>query len=148
MNGIFEANRQLQETLRQAGVNSVQLGEEADLDLDNLNVYPHAHIFIESSRLTNNSFGITWTIALIDQVNKGVGDKDSLGRNDNYEDVFHNLLKVVNLVNKQFAKNSLFYSIESPIELTAISKTINNCVGWVLTLSATGGNKISIPNCP
>ena len=143
MEGIFEANRILEDLFRRAGVNSIQLGAPSDLDLNQINIYPHLHITLDSSSLTNNSISVGWILTILDVVDKNSGPKDSFGRNDNYEDNFHNLLKIVNQVIRDFQSHPDIHVIELPVANTSIQLTENNCVGWIVELNVTGGNALT-----
>lgn len=147
MRQVYTVLDKLKTKLRENGItNTVTFGDILEVDLDKTTIYPLSHISLGDVVFSSNIITATIQVFCLDIVDKTkeLTDEDLFYGNDNLQDVLNTQLQVVNDIQQELRRGSLFNdNLQLTTDITAspfLDNFENQLAGWAATIS------IEIPN--
>lgn len=147
MRQVYTVIDKLRLKLKQNGItNTVTFGDILEVDLDKTTIYPLSHITM--GEVVFSPHIVTATIQLfcldiVDKVNT-LTDDDIFYGNDNLQDILNTQLQVVNDIQQELTRGSMFDdNLQLTTDITAspfMDNFENQLAGWAVTIS------IELPN--
>lgn len=144
----FSIVEELKTVLREVGFVTVTYGDFDEVDLKRQNLFPLAHVIIESAGVGQQPFTYAFSIIALDQIadtKEDIGDQpDSFQGIDNTQDVHadlhHRLAKAVELFRRgQSYRDG--YQLDGPVDLIPFKDRFETlCAGWLAPLTITSKN--------
>jgi len=147
MRQVYTVLDKLKTKLRENGItNTVTFGDILEVDLDKTTIYPLSHISLGDVVFSSSIITATIQVFCLDIVDKTkeLTDEDLFYGNDNLQDVLNTQLQVVNDIQQELRRGSLFdNNLQLTTDITAspfLDNFENQLAGWAATIS------IEIPN--
>jgi|SRR5210317_346570 len=147
MRQVYNVLDKVKDKLKANGItNKVTFGDILEVDLDKTTIYPLAHISLGDVVFAPQIITATIQIFCLDIVDKTneLGDDDLFYGNDNLQDILNTQLQVVNDIQQELRRGSLFTDqLQVSTDITAspfLDNFENQLAGWAATIS------IEIPN--
>jgi hypothetical protein len=147
MRQVYTVIDKLRLKLKENGItNTVTFGDILEVDLDKTTIYPLSHITM--GEVVFSPHIVTATIQLfcldiVDKVNT-LTDDDIFYGNDNLQDILNTQLQVVNDIQQELTRGSMFDdNLQLTTDITAspfMDNFENQLAGWAVTIS------IELPN--
>lgn len=147
MRQVYNVLDKVKDKLKANGItNKVTFGDILEVDLDKTTIYPLAHISLGDVVFAPQIITATIQIFCLDIVDKTneLSDDDLFYGNDNLQDILNTQLQVVNDIQQELRRGSLFTDqLQISTDITAspfLDNFENQLAGWAATIS------IEIPN--
>ena len=147
MRQVYNVLDKVKDKLKANGItNKVTFGDILEVDLDKTTIYPLAHISLGDVVFAPQIITATIQIFCLDIVDKTdeLSDDDLFYGNDNLQDILNTQLQVVNDIQQELRRGSLFTDqLQVSTDITAspfLDNFENQLAGWAATIS------IEIPN--
>ena len=147
MRQVYTVIDKLRLKLKENGItNTVTFGDILEVDLDKTTIYPLSHITM--GEVVFSPHIVTATIQLfcldiVDKINT-LTDDDIFYGNDNLQDILNTQLQVVNDIQQELTRGSMFDdNLQLTTDITAspfMDNFENQLAGWAVTIS------IELPN--
>lgn len=150
MKGFYNLTTKLKETLEaEPFVNTVTSGSLDDVDLNKQNIFPLAHIIVNSVSIGERVLTCNVSILAMDVVDVSIDETtDKFVGNDNEQDVLNTMLalstRVVNLMQRGTLYTDL-YQIEGDVSCEPfVDRFENKLAGWTSTFDVLIQNDMTV----
>jgi len=150
MKGFYNLTTKLKETLEaEPFVNTVTSGGLDDVDLNKQNIFPLAHIIVNSVSIGERVLTCNVSILAMDVVDVSIDETtDKFVGNDNEQDVLNTMLalstRVVNLMQRGTLYTDL-YQIEGDVSCEPfVDRFENKLAGWTSTFDVLIQNDMTV----
>jgi hypothetical protein len=147
MRQVYTVIDKLRLKLKENGItNTVTFGDILEVDLDKTTIYPLSHITMGEVVFSPHIVTATIQLFCLDIVDKikTLTDDDIFYGNDNLQDILNTQLQVVNDIQQELTRGSMFDdNLQLTTDITAspfMDNFENQLAGWAVTIS------IELPN--
>lgn len=147
MRQVYTVIEKMKNKIKDNGItNTVTFGDILEVDLDKTTIYPLSHISIGDVIFNTGIATVTLQVFCLDIVDKtnDLTDEDLIFGNDNLQDVLNTQLSVVNDLQQELRRGSLFTDLlQITTEVTAspfLDNFENQLAGWSVTFNIEMAN--------
>lgn len=147
MRQVYTVIDKLKTKLKDNGItNTVTFGDILEVDLDKTTIYPLSHISMGDVTFAPQIITASIQIFCLDVVDKTneLTDEDLIYGNDNLQDVLNTQLQVVNDIQQELRRGSLFTEeLQLTTDITAspfLDNFENQLAGWAATIEIQMAN--------
>ena len=149
MKGFYKAIDTLKaELIAEPFTNTVTYGSLDDIDLNKQDIFPLAHIIVNSSTVASNTLSFNISILAMDIVDISNQEGDKFKGNDNEQDVLNTQLALLTRVINKLQRGDLFtehYQVEGDITCEPfVDRFENKLAGWAATFDLLVQNDMTI----
>ena len=149
MKGFYKAIDTLKaELIAEPFTNTVTYGSLDDIDLNKQDIFPLAHIIVNSSTVASNTLSFNISILAMDIVDISNEEADKFKGNDNEQDVLNTQLALLTRVINKLQRGDLFtelYQVEGDITCEPfVDRFENKLAGWAATFDLLVQNDMTI----
>lgn len=119
-------------------VNTITQGDVSGIDVNKRNLYPLAHIVINSSSFVSATINFNVTILAMDIIDVSKAETtDKFRGNDNEIDILNAMLTVLNRVFEKFRREYQTLEIGDAQNTPFVMRYENGLAGWEMTFDVT-----------
>jgi hypothetical protein len=149
MKGFYKAIDTLKaELIAEPFTNTVTYGSLDDIDLNKQDIFPLAHIIVNSSTVASNTLSFNISILAMDIVDISNQEGDKFKGNDNEQDVLNTQLALLTRVINKLQRGDLFtelYQVEGDVTCEPfVDRFENKLAGWAATFDLLVQNDMTI----
>ena len=149
MKGFYKAIDTLKaELIAEPFTNTVTYGSLDDIDLNKQDIFPLAHIIVNSSTVASNTLSFNISILAMDIVDISNQEGDKFKGNDNEQDVLNTQLALLTRVINKLQRGDLFtelYQVNGDVTCEPfVDRFENKLAGWAATFDLLVQNDMTI----